>query len=782
MRRSAIALGVLLAAGLLLRLYHLDRWLPDFYEEATPVLRACDFWGWKSGTFDFNPHFFNYPALTFYLHFFFQGAIGALAWLSGRVDSLDRFRELLQERLPDFVLLGRAATVLCDLGTVGTAYLLGRRIGGERTGLAGALLVAGNALHARLSQYVLVDLPLALLTTLALVFMVEALEQRRMADLVRTGLCIGLASATKYTAALLLVPLGVVGMYGLAEGAGRQALARVAAAGGTALLVFAALNPFALLDFQAFLGDFSFEREHMAAGHFGYDEGAWALEVYAVELWRAAGIAGLAALAGLAMAIGRQERSRGLLWVWVLVYLGVILSWKMRADRYLLPVLPALLVLGADALVRGVQRLGGRAGAGAALTAAILYLVPQGAALARHYAAVQQPDTRIQVRHWMEEQLDPAALVVLESYTYDAEQGKGPALVLKIPLVVVHPEAATVFYDLRWYENFDYLAISSSVYERYLNQAAKFPAPVAFYQELAQHWQVEQRFESDRGTGPTVVIYRNPRPARLDQPFPQELYLKLNDMSDLAASYFLARLSGVLRQAGLVRRAGDVAEKLALIEELEPGLPRRAAIVFHELGRAAMGQGDVEGALAALGQAVELGSKNADTYLFLGSLLKEAGRREEAGQVLGQLLERQVAGTAETYAQAGRALDEMEEWRAAEELLRKAVEMGSAEARLELAWNLSMQGRLSEAETQYRLVLEQEPGSRAQFNLGLVYLVQGKVAEAGAAYALGVEKYGAAEGARVGAVENLEHLIELGIQVQAAKAILRSHWPEQATF
>jgi hypothetical protein len=72
---------LLIAAGL--RAYHLDYDLPEIYEEATPMRQAWEMWNWDGDGFDFNPHFFNYPALTFYIHFIIQAlylGLNLLGW------------------------------------------------------------------------------------------------------------------------------------------------------------------------------------------------------------------------------------------------------------------------------------------------------------------------------------------------------------------------------------------------------------------------------------------------------------------------------------------------------------------------------------------------------------------------------------------------------------------------------------------------------------------------------------------------------------------------------
>jgi hypothetical protein len=40
-------------------------------------------WGWDTGRTDWNPHFFFYPSLSLYLHFFLQKVSAAAGMLTG---------------------------------------------------------------------------------------------------------------------------------------------------------------------------------------------------------------------------------------------------------------------------------------------------------------------------------------------------------------------------------------------------------------------------------------------------------------------------------------------------------------------------------------------------------------------------------------------------------------------------------------------------------------------------------------------------------------------------
>ena len=649
-----------------------------------------------------------------------------------------------------------------------------------------ALFLAFNSLHIQLSQTVIVDIPLAFFTVVTFLFLVDVMEKGDTPAHIRTGLAIGLAAAIKYTAALLFLPLLAAAVPRLLIRNQRSSAAlRLLLALAAAAAIFSICNPYILLDSSTFWDHFSFERRHMAAGHFGHDTSDTSLQVYALHLWNGAGIVGIAALLSLVAAGRSRDWKRGIFFFWILFYLAVVASWSMRADRYLLPVLPFILLTGGLGLSSLRTLSLPSLWRGVLLTGIVLaYLLPQLLSLEDHYARIALGDTRVRTRQWIETHVAPGALVALESYTYDPRSPKdAPLLSLKIPMMVVDPEGVAPFYDLRWYENFDYILISSAIYQRYRDRADEFPEQIRFYQALEQNWDMAQRFISAENAGPTIAIYRNPRNARLDAPLPEDLYLRLATADGSIGSYFLAQLAVNLGKAGFPSRAWDVAQRLARIEALVPQLHRRSGRAFHILGSAALERGDAHNALRSLRRAAGLGSENPETYLMLGSLLQQIGQQQEATELYHQLLATPSPwATVPYYHRIGKELNGLQDFDGAIRAYQRALSLDEDDipARLQLGWNLSLQGRLADAIIAYRQVLGQGKNGLAQFNLGFVLLVKGDMQQAKETYAEGVRLFGADEGRRLGAVRNLEHLISLGNRAEAARQILDTHWPGES--
>ncbi len=272
---------------------HGVRWgLPDVFEEATPLRRAWEMWGWgPSRGLDLNPHFFNYPSLTIYLQLLGQGILYLLLAAAGRIHGTIDFRVLYITDPTPFLIMGRAITILFAVGTVGVVYAIGKRIGGLACAVTAALLLALNPLHMAQSVVVEVDVPLTFFVALCLFYVLRIPPARGGQTVPRddqssrtpiwrnyamAGLAAGLAASAKYTGAFLILPLLAGHLIARREGsrekkkpARKPGWNLLLLSGGVAIAAFAVTSPFVFLDPKTFWHDLSFERTHMRLGQFG---------------------------------------------------------------------------------------------------------------------------------------------------------------------------------------------------------------------------------------------------------------------------------------------------------------------------------------------------------------------------------------------------------------------------------------------------------------------------------------------------------------------------------
>jgi len=285
-RRDYILLPILgIALGL--RIWNIDWGLPELYEEATPFFRAWNFWNWGGAGFDFNPHFFNYPALTFYIQFVVQGLHFLVGGVMGWYPNLSAFSAAFQSNPESFILIARSITVLFDLGTVILIYRAAKVAGEKFLPLIASCLVAINVLLIQQSHLVNVDTPLAFFTTLAIVSLRQLYTSPSLKQYVMTGFIIGIAASTKYTGAMLLPALLAVHFLRVNKtdqiGTALRDI-RLYYAFGVSAATFLVLNPFIVMDYNQFLTDFGFEQYHMSSGHLGIQTDQNSLAFYLLKI------------------------------------------------------------------------------------------------------------------------------------------------------------------------------------------------------------------------------------------------------------------------------------------------------------------------------------------------------------------------------------------------------------------------------------------------------------------------------------------------------------------
>jgi 4-amino-4-deoxy-L-arabinose transferase-like glycosyltransferase len=265
----------------------------------------------------------------------------------------------------DPLLLGRGLAALFDLGTVGLTFALGRRVCGQYAGLLAAAFVALTTAHVQQAHFYIADVPLAFFTLGALLFAVRLAGRGRSGDAWLAGAWAGLALSAKFSAALLVLPLGAACAVAPGEPPARW---RHALRGGTAALAaFALTSPFALLSFPIFWRNVA-QQAAMARGVLDvpYTRQYHATWPYVYPVlqqlrWGMGWPLGLVACAGLAYATWRAVREPPAPAEWVLLAWSVpafafVGGLYARFPRYLLPLTPPLVLYGAWALAALYRR------------------------------------------------------------------------------------------------------------------------------------------------------------------------------------------------------------------------------------------------------------------------------------------------------------------------------------------------------------------------------------------------------------------------------------------
>ncbi len=411
--RTTLALAGVLGAALALRLWGIRHGLPFSYnidEEGHFVPVAIGFFG-----HDLNPgYFLNPPGYTELLY-----AIYAV-WFGGR----DAVAQAYANDPSEVFLIARVTVALLGTLSVGLLYAAAARLFDRRVGLLAAAIAACAFLPVFYSHLALNDVPATAPATLALLGTALVLRGGGLGVAALGGIGAGLAAGTKYTAGIALLPLlTAVLVQARAQRTSfvRAAAAPFAVACAAALAGFLVANPYALLDFETFRAGVARQRtltsgEELAKLGLTQDDGVlyylWTLT------WGLGWIPAVAALAGAIRLLLRDRRLALVLLPAPVLFVLFMGLQERYFGRWLLPVLPIVILLAASAgmaLVRAVAARAPRPAALAVATAVVVALLAQGLVTTIHNDRVlAREDTRGEARAWLVANVPAGASVVLE--------------------------------------------------------------------------------------------------------------------------------------------------------------------------------------------------------------------------------------------------------------------------------------------------------------------------------------------------------------------------------
>jgi hypothetical protein len=387
------------------------------------------------------------------------------------------------------VALRWAVGVLPGLVTVAAAGLLAW-MGSRRWWVAGgaAAIVALSPLDVRFGPLVTPDAIAGAASALAVVGALWIVARPSALRYVLTGVAAGVAAATKYNTAVAAAPLLVA--HGLALGR-QQAVRRawlVLLAAGASVVVFLVINPFSVLDNQAFMSDLRYDTRHYRTGHPGSEGGS--LGYHLAWLWRGFGPTLLLAPLGL-LARGRRERQAAIVCLSsVVLWVGFVSSFEVRFARNLMPITASLagaIALGTLALVERTARWRtsddgsplarwvGRHGrvAAALCCVAVLAWPAVGArnsieaATADHWPAAQR---------WIDTHMPRRSHIAVGSYGVYVDPGR----------YRVTPVNSLIDHGIGWYRDhgIDLIVASEQHFHRLISQPSRYPDKAAAYQAL----------------------------------------------------------------------------------------------------------------------------------------------------------------------------------------------------------------------------------------------------------------------------------------------------------
>jgi 4-amino-4-deoxy-L-arabinose transferase-like glycosyltransferase len=318
-------------------------------DEAVSISRASGILGG-----DFNPHFFHWPSLTFYVFAAALGTVSEVRSLAGIDPSLP---------VPVALITARMVVAIAGALTVIPLFRLGRRMAGQTAGLLAAAFLAVVPLHVRDSHFAMTDVLMTLLFTMCLAALAAAYDMARGVtpgqanrQFAVAGLLGGLATSTKYNAALVVMSMAaaqilLLTLSGPRSWASRRWRSLVPAAAFAAAFVvgFVAATPYAVLDFPAFAVDFTYDLTHLSGGHAMPLGRGWYAHATRSLPYGCGALLLAVALAGLVIGARRHPQHAFIVTAFGVAYYAVIGSGYTVFFRYVMPLLPVVCLFAAVA-------------------------------------------------------------------------------------------------------------------------------------------------------------------------------------------------------------------------------------------------------------------------------------------------------------------------------------------------------------------------------------------------------------------------------------------------
>lgn len=561
--KSRLLLFGILGIAALLRLWGIDFGLPYegltynqlTYEEIQEVHRAL-----KLGA---GEYYWGFGKGGLYLLLFFEyGVYFVISWAFGWISDTREFAlKILEDRTTAF-MIGRITVALMGTLTCFVMYEIGRRLYDRRVAIAVAAIAATAYFHGAFSSVINVDIgaTLALWTSILAYVQYEHTQKRKY--LIGAGALGAVAIAFKLPAAIILPFLFLA----ISTSAGnqhkpREMLKECSVIFLTLLATLTVIAPEWVLNIGSIPSQFSgilglttddpvdvsdIDTDIRSITILG---GSWAgylrhlLKDYNVALT-------ISAVLGIGFGLFRRQRWDVLWTVLIVVFVGIMsLADRSTPERYLLPIMPAIWLLGS----RGLAAISERFRPLMPLGLAIVVAIPLFGLIRQAYEKMQ-PETRLIAKDWIEANVPSGARILMDGMRYrfgpspplnpDAvtvsrevgqigEEGEGLGRGVSDLALSLYQEALTKAegptYELHstthglgvktpsYYVSncFDYIVTSSYIAERFAPGQAnreRYPASAHFYDLLSTDPRFQQVFQAVprpwKSSGPIITVYK----------------------------------------------------------------------------------------------------------------------------------------------------------------------------------------------------------------------------------------------------------------------------------
>ncbi len=638
--------------------------------------------------------------------------------------------------LRDAHILARSITAVMSIASIGVLFLMARTLGGGLTAALSAVLLAFCFGHIQQAHYYTVDPLLAAIAVLFL-YLIQRMPQAGAGTYAACGLLVGTAVGTRLVGVLLVVPFVVQHLppdwYRSPTRVLRALVSvRTCLFFASLLLVAVACEPFSVLEPGRFFGgDVLLTWRESLKVSLGevvfpwslYDMGTTPFLFHLTDLLPySLGLPLFAAsAAGCVLAVVLRNRAALVLLSWIVVYFVAVGGHHLKPVRYVLPLLPPLIVLGAWACALCWRRVG---------FAPVAWGVP--AIVTAATAAVglttwniySRTDARIEAAKWIETHVPGGEKVLTEVGGFPTDWMVGPPR-RKRPVRAAYfirtqdcdTQLGQIRYVRRLFEDVGWIALVEENRERqFLAAAGSYPVGYGLYARIRSGelgFSPASRFRTQPGIGPVQLPRRYDEPTMTAFDHPAVTVYRRNDKEAVQAA--LAEWEGHLdsEDEGLLVEGAD-ALRAGSTEEAKARLGlfarRRPDILVGQFLFA-----EAHGSAISLRGVPEPSCMEAVLNRLLGMGMPELALKTAERFISHTASRMQTAPLVSLHYSAGRLARGLGDPARAVDHFERAVALDGRhwQSRLEYARLCARLGRRHAAEAAFEEILRQNPGNAA---------------------------------------------------------------------
>lgn len=531
-----LILAMIFSFALILRLWGVDFGLPyEYHVDEVQYVRQ----GAKMGQIGLDPTWWNNPPFMKYILFFEYAVLYGVGNLLGLYPSPKYFGEIYTYDPTVLYLLGRGTVAIFGAITVLLVWFIGRKAYNKYIGLTSAWFLAVCFLHVRDSHYAVNDVAVTFFTTIVLLAAISIVHTAQIKWYIIAGVGLGLGFATKYTAILTVVPVLVAHFFSIEFNWKKLSslnLKPLIVFGLVTLISAIIASPFFILSSSSVVSDISGTLNPRAVVESnGVKINYLAIIFYYLRsmIWANGWLLAISTLLGLLLALVYRKPQDLVLLSYIVISWLIISTQRIFFARFLMPILPPMLLLAASGIVRGVETVSKKLSINRysnLATILIIFIVSLQPLINSIYSDIllTRTDTRTLAKQWIEANIPEGSKIAIDWRVHSPQLSTSdePVPDSNRTYDLTFEERSWLSnFPLEWYRNhnYDYIIVSSFVYGIGLDKKGENTEKEQFYSSLDRELELvkeiypnndisEPPFIIDEVYGPAISLWQRERP------------------------------------------------------------------------------------------------------------------------------------------------------------------------------------------------------------------------------------------------------------------------------